>query len=263
MERATTLTPAHPGLVTTAILATMTSASEPPDIPALPTDAVALFDLDHTLLEGDCGQLWVEYLADRGLVGAGTLRAQLHGYYRDYHAGCFDILAYTRFQLGILEQLGGAHRAARIRELWWHESLAPRLRPAACRVLEAHRARGHRVVLATATHRFLVEPVAAALAVDDLIATETSPAAGTGEHYFLGQAAFAHGKLERVRVLCASAGLRLEASAFYSDSHNDLPLLAAVGHAFAVNPDDRLAEQARAADWHILDWRMESVADMP
>jgi len=244
----------------------MTSAFEPPYIPALPTDAVALFDLDHTLLEGDCGQLWVEYLADRGLVGAGTLRAQLHDYYRDYRAGCFDILAYTRFQLGILEQLG-ADQAVRIRELWWHESLAPRLRPAACRVLEAHRARGHRVVLATATHRFLVEPVAAALAVDDLIATETWPdtgtGTGTGEHNFLGQAAFAHGKLERARVLCASAGLRLEASAFYSDSHNDLPLLAAVGHAFAVNPDERLAEQARAADWHILDWRMESVAQMP
>jgi len=225
------------------------------DLPALPVDAVALFDLDHTLLEGDCGQLWVEYLAERGLADAAGLREQLHAHYRDYREGRFDILAYTRFQIAIVERLG-SETAKLLRETWWRERLAPRLRPAARRVLEAHRARGHRLVLATATHRFLVEPVAEALGVDDLIATETCPDPYTGEHHFHGRAAFAAGKLERVRALCETAGLRLEASAFYSDSHNDLPLLAAVAHAFAVNPDEHLAERARAMDWAILDWRI-------
>jgi HAD superfamily hydrolase (TIGR01490 family) len=228
---------------------------ENPDVPALPADAIALFDLDHTLLEGDCGQLWVEYLADRGLAGTETLRSRLHAFYHDYRAGCFDILAYTRFQLAIIERLGELEARA-LREAWWQERLAPRLRPAARRVLEAHRRRGHRIGLATATHRFLVEPVAAALAVDVLIATETCTDPVTGEHHFLGLAAFAEGKLARARILCEVAGLELGASAFYSDSHHDLPLLAAVGHAYAVNPDERLAARARAASWGILDWRM-------
>lgn len=233
-----------------------------PHVPTLPPDAIALFDLDHTLLEGDCGQLWVEYLAERGLAGAAALREQLHAHYRDYREGRFDILAYTRFQIAIVERLG-TRTAEQLRETWWQEWLAPRLRPAARRVLEAHRARGHRLVLATATHRFLVEPVAEALQMDDLIATETCTDPTTGEHHFLGLAAFASGKLERARALCEAAGLRLKASAFYSDSHNDLPLLTAVGHAFAVNPDERLREQAQAADWAILDWRIDRLPGRP
>jgi len=109
--------------------------------------------------------------------------------------------------------------------------------------------------MATATHRFLVEPVADWLAVDDLIATETLQAGPARKALLSGDAAFGPGKLARARAWCEVRGISLRECAFYSDSHNDVPLLEAVRHAFAVNPDERLRRRATHAGWAVLDWR--------
>jgi HAD superfamily hydrolase (TIGR01490 family) len=222
--------------------------------PSLPPGGAALFDLDHTLLEGDCGQSWVEFLAERGLADAHGLLGRLHAYYEAYVDGRFDIVDYTRFQFSTIERLGEG-RARELRAEWWEQCLRPRLRSEGLRMVERHRALGHVVVMATATHRFLVEPVSHWLEMDDLIATETHPSTPGAEVELRGVAAFGAGKLERALEWCTARGLSLDDCAFYSDSHNDVPLLSAVRHAFAVNPDVTLREHAARAGWQVLDWR--------
>jgi HAD superfamily hydrolase (TIGR01490 family) len=214
----------------------------------------AFFDLDHTLLEGDCGQLWMEFLVARGLVDATGHRLRLAGFYADYQRGALDVHAYTRFQLGTLSGLTRT-AADTLRAEYFSQELEPRLRPAAREALLEHRARGELIVIITATNRFLAEPVAEHFEVDALIATDlkVTPEAYVAE--IEGEPAFGGGKLRRAHDWCRAESIALADCCFYSDSHNDLPLLEAVGRAVAVTPDDILGQHALKANWPALDWR--------
>jgi HAD superfamily hydrolase (TIGR01490 family) len=215
---------------------------------------LALFDLDNTLLDGDSDYLWGRFLVERGIVDAESYEAENQRFYDQYLAGSLDIHAFLRFQLKPL----GAHSRTRL-EAWREEYLASKIDPIllsrAHELLEKHRSRGDTLVIITATNRFITEPIARRFGVSHLIATEPEviDAEYTGNVH--GIPCFREGKVKRLHAWVREHAETLEDSWFYSDSHNDLPLLEQVTHPVAVDPDDRLRAQAIRRGWPVISLR--------
>jgi HAD superfamily hydrolase (TIGR01490 family) len=224
-----------------------------PTMPAWPD--LVLFDLDHTLLDGDSNQLWLGWLVERGAVPATRLAQQAEHYAR-YQAGTLDIDAYLAFHLSMLVERSVADWRP-LRDAFVAERIAPRIGPAARAAVEHHRARGDALAVVTATHDFLAEGIVVLLGAPPLVATRCEVADGRFTGRVDGVPCFAQAKPGCVRDWLAAAGRRWEdfgAVRFYSDSANDLPLLEAVSHPVVVDPDPRLAAIAVARGWPRQSW---------
>lgn len=229
--------------------------------------ALALFDLDHTLLSGDTEQLWVEFLIGRGVLDA-ALAARNDAMARAYQAG---LAAPQDFCAFFAETLAGRSPAgwAPLRDAFMDEVVRPRIPDAARGLLLQHRRCGDVLVLTSASSRFLVEATAADLGFVHLIATELAQdAAGRFEGRTQGQLNMGEGKVVRLRSWLAErcdadADEVLAQAAFYSDSINDLPLLSAVGRPVAVDPDARLEQEARARQWPVLRLPRHTLSETP
>jgi len=214
---------------------------------------LALFDLDNTLLAGDSDHSWGEFLCQRGLVDASEYQARNDAFYADYCAGKLDVVAYQNFSQAIL----GRHEMAQLAQ-WHREFMAEVIEPIILAKGEAllaeHRAAGDKLVIITATNRFVTAPIAERLGVETLIATECGMQDGRYSGQITGTPCYQHGKVLRLQQWLAETGHSLEDSYFYSDSRNDLPLLQQVPHPHAVNPDSTLRAHAEQAGWDILTW---------
>lgn len=218
---------------------------------------LALFDLDHTLLDGDSDVLWCEFLMQRGVLDRAVFEPRNRQMEADYQAGTVSAQAFCEFYVGTLAGRTAAEWQP-LREAFLAEWIAPRLLPAGRECIERHRRAGDELVLTTATNRVLTELTAAALGIEHLLATECETGADgryTGE--VVGTLNMREGKVTRLRTWLAARGRTLdtEDSVFYSDSINDLPLLAAVREAIAVDPDPRLAHEAARRGWAVQRWR--------
>ncbi len=132
------------------------------------------------------------------------------------------------------------------------ETVEPIIYAEALDLIEAHRAAGYKVYLVSASPEEIVEPLAEHLGVDGCIATR---AVVDDEGRYAGEMEFyAYGpfKAEAMRTLAEAEGLDLAESSAYSDSYTDLPMLEAVGHPVAVNPDRVLAKVAREREWEVM-----------
>ena len=215
---------------------------------------LAIFDLDNTLIGGDSDNLWGQFVCDRGLVNAEDFAARNDQFYRDYQAGTLDIDAYLRFALSPLvgqprEVIDGWHRD------FMTTVIEPILLPAAAALIDRHRREGHHLLIITATNEFITRPIALRLGIKDLIACEGEIVDGryTGEPR--GTPSYAYGKVTRLQAWLAQHNESIDGAWFYSDSHNDLPLLERVSHPVAVDPDDKLRAQAEQRGWEIMSLR--------
>ncbi len=222
---------------------------------------LAIFDLDNTLLAGDSDHLWGEFLVDRGLVDEQHFRDTNNRFLEDYQAGRLDIDAFLRFTLQPLAENPPERLWA-----WRHDFIETYIRPivlpAGEQLLDEHRAQGHQLMIITATNRFVTEPIAQILGVDTLLATEPEWREGryTGRH--VGTPTFQTGKVRALDEWLDRRGGRPEQSWFYSDSHNDLPLLEQVDYPVAVDPDPVLRDTALKREWPVISLRdHETVAD--
>lgn len=212
---------------------------------------LALFDLDNTLLDGDSDYLWGEYLVERGIVDGDWYRRENDRFYEDYKAGTLDIRAFLEFALSPL----AAHPRAQLeswRSEFLEEKIMPRIGSDALRLVDRHRNRDELPLIITATNRFVTEPIAQLFGIDHLLATEPEILRGEYTGRVAGTPCFREGKLTRLRAWLEGQPARLEDACFYSDSSNDLPLLEAVAHPVAVNPDPTLAEIARERGWPVM-----------
>lgn len=215
---------------------------------------LALFDLDNTLLAGDSDHVWGEFLCRHGIVDATAYKARNDAFYQDYLAGELDVLAYQNF----CQELLGRSEMAQLQE-WHRQFMAEFIEPIVLAKGEAlvrqHHEAGDRVVIITATNRFITAPIAARLGVDTLLATECEMQGGRYTGRLTDTPCFQEGKVTRIERWLEETGQSLQGSYFYSDSRNDLPLLERVTHPVAVDPDPILREIAGQRDWDIISLR--------
>ena len=219
---------------------------------------LALFDLDGTLLDGDTDALWCEFLIDEGVLDRDRFAAENRRIVAGYASGAIAPDEYCAFYAATLAGCS-ADQWGEQRGRFIADRVLPRLGTAARALVERHRRAGDRVVLTTATNRFLTEPIAASLGIALLIATELETAHGVFTGRTRGTLNMRDGKPERLRAWLRERGAdegsmarQLNAAIFYSDSANDLPLLRAVGQAVAVDPDDVLLGVAAGSAWPVL-----------
>lgn len=220
---------------------------------------LALFDLDHTLIPTDSDHEWGRFMVKLGIVDADTFMRDVDRFYADYKAGQLDIHAYLETMLTPLAKHSRAQLAA-WHEQFMHEVIRPALVPGALELVRRHQDAGDLCCIVTATNEFITRPIADAFGVKMLIASEVEtldgqphgPLTGRGT----GTPSYREGKIVRVQTWLASLGKTLadfEHSYFYSDSHNDIPLLASVTDPIATNPDATLRAHAEAKGWRIFD----------
>jgi HAD superfamily hydrolase (TIGR01490 family) len=213
---------------------------------------LALFDLDNTLLAGDSDFEWAQYLIDRGVLDREAYEARNQQFYDQYKAGTLDIHEFLDFQLkplsrhprGVLDQWHADYMRTRI---------LPMIRDSARALVDSHR--GETRVLITATNSFVTAPIAREFGIEHLIATDPEERDGSFTGGVHGVPCFREGKVTRLEAWLASRGYDIKKiikSTFYSDSHNDLPLLERVSHPVAVDPDPALRAQAEARGWPVL-----------
>lgn len=216
---------------------------------------LALFDLDGTLIERDSDHAFGEFMVRLGWADGGEFKRRNDEFYQQYLHGGLDMVAYVDFATSPWRGRPLAEAQA-ARERFMHEVVQPMLTPAARALVQGHQQAGDRVVIVTATNDFVTRPIAQALGVQELIATELERGAdGRCTGRIQGVPAFREGKVTRVQQWLAAQGLgweHLHHSVFYSDSANDLPLLERVAEPVATNPGAALEAVARQRGWRIL-----------
>ena len=218
---------------------------------------LALFDLDNTLLACDSDYEWGQFLVDRGVLERAEYEAQNAAFYEQYKAGTLDIHEFLGFALRPL-----AEHAPEDLARWHAEFMAARIRPAisakARALVRRHLDAGDLCAVVTATNSFVTGPIAREFGVLHLVATEPEQAGGRFTGRVAGIPCFRQGKIARVEAWLAAQGRVLgdfAQSSFYSDSHNDLPLLERVSRPVAVDPDDQLAAEAGRRGWPVISLR--------
>lgn len=222
---------------------------------------LAIFDLDNTLLGGDSDHLWGQFLVARGVVNEDSYEAENERFYRAYLDGTLDVHAFLRFALRPLKQydLETLHAW---REQFLEERIRPIVLPSARELLQLHSERGDQLLIITATNSFVTTPIARELGVRELLATEPEMHDGRFTGEVVGTPCFQSGKVKRLRQWLDAQEIAFERQWFYSDSANDIPLLSHVDHAVAVDPDERLAAEARRRGWPVASLRRESGRDV-
>lgn len=216
--------------------------------------ALAIFDLDNTLISGDSDHGWGEFLVAQGLVDADLFSEKNDYYFQQYQLGKLNIHEYLEFSLEPLTQ-HPIEKLHALRAKFVKEIILPLIPQKSRDLLKAHREKGDYLLIITATNLFVTEPIAKELGVDDIIATEPEIVDGLYTGKVSGVASFQEGKVQRLTDWLAQKDLSLEGSYFYSDSRNDLPLLELVDHPVAVDADDTLLAHAKEQDWAIMTLR--------
>jgi len=218
---------------------------------------LVLFDLDNTLLSGDSDYEWAQFLIGRGVLDRERYEAANDEFFRQYQAGTLDIHEFLDHQLAPLARYPRAELDA-----WHAEFMAAKVRPMigerSRELVAGHLRAGALCAIVTATNSFVTAPIAREFGVGHLIATEPEVRAGSFTGKVAGTPCFREGKVVRLEQWLAALGRTLEdfaASSFYSDSHNDLPLLERVTRPVAVDPDDTLRRVAGSRGWPILSLR--------
>lgn len=215
---------------------------------------LAIFDLDNTLLGGDSDYLWGRFLVRHGLVDGELFERENQRFYDEYKAGTLDIHEFLRFSLRPLSR-HDADTLARWHADFMEEMIRPIMLPKAKALLQRHREEGRKLVIITATNRFVTAPIAQAFGVDALLATDPEQHEGRYTGEVSGVPCFQDGKVRRLDAWLGENGHSLAGSWFYSDSHNDLPLLEKVENPVAVDPDPTLEARARERGWEIVSLR--------
>jgi len=217
---------------------------------------LAIFDLDNTLIRGDSDHAWGQFLVDQGLVDAAQVGSANDYFLAQYQAGSLNIDEYLNFALAFLAGKS-PQELAPLQRQFMTEVIEPMVLPQALELIEHHRTLGHQLLIITATNRFVTEPIAQRLGIEQLIACEAELTGGRYTGKATGTPSFGQGKVVRLEQWLIDQDASLDGAWFYSDSRNDLPLLERVDHPIAVNPDDTLRDVAQKNAWTILDLRKQ------
>lgn len=216
---------------------------------------LAIFDLDNTLLAGDSDHGWGEFIISQGLVDAEQYRQQNDRFYQDYLNGELDIHAYQSFCLKQLARFEPEHLKALLKH-FVDDTVETMISKKSEQLIASHRDQNHKLLIITATNEIITRPIAERLGISVLIATEAECKQGHPTGKVKGTPSYAGGKIERLdQWLAEHPEHTLEDSYFYSDSHNDIPLLKYVDHPYVVDPDETLLAYAKEKHWPVISLR--------
>ncbi len=216
--------------------------------------ALAIFDLDNTLLNGDSDYLWGQFLAQQGRVDAKHYEKENQRFYDEYVAGTLDIFEFLEFSLAPLSQMDMSE-LAELHNRFMDECIRPVITAKSRALIQQHVDQNDTLLIITATNLFITAPIAEELGIPNILATDPEIIDNryTGKVY--GTPCFKEGKVERLTTWLKETGDNLADSYFYSDSHNDLPLLGLVKKPIAVDPDETLRSHAEMKGWDIISLR--------
>lgn len=211
---------------------------------------LALFDLDNTLLSGDSDYEWGQFLVQKKLVDAKAYEIANLRFYEQYKQGVLDIYEWSAFTFQPLSE-HSMEELALLHKEYMQQVIQPFMGDIAKSVIEHHGQQGHTLMVITATNSFITRPIVEAFGIEHLIATESKIINERYSTEIEGIPSFNHGKVKRLDAWLKQNNESLQGSYFYSDSHNDLPLLEKVDHPIAVDPDEKLTEIAKQRGWKI------------
>lgn len=212
---------------------------------------LALFDLDNTILAGDSDYNWSRFLIQEGYLDGAIHAEKNEKFYADYKAGTLDIFAFVEFQF---KPLARNPRTVlnQLLKKYVEEVIKPMITEKARALVKRHQDEGDLIIVITATNSFITKPIAELFGIENLIGTDPEEKEGEFTGKVSGVPSFKEGKVTRLEAWLKGKNLSLasfENSYFYSDSHNDLPLMQKVTHPVAVDSDDVLSEYAKSKGW--------------
>ena len=212
---------------------------------------LAIFDLDNTLLDGDSDYLWGQFLSQQGLVDSAFYEKENQRFYDEYVAGTLDIFEFLEFSLAPLSQI----KMSKLTELhhqFMDECIRPAITTKSRALIQEHMDKNDTLLIITATNLFITAPIAKELGIQNILATTPEVIDNQYTGKVFGTPCFKEGKVERLKIWLKETGDNLADSCFYSDSHNDLPLLEMVTKSIAVDPDETLRSHAQMKGWDII-----------
>jgi HAD superfamily hydrolase (TIGR01490 family) len=212
---------------------------------------LALFDLDNTILAGDSDYNWSRFLIQEGYLDGAIHAEKNEKFYADYKAGTLDICAFVEFQFKPLARNPRALLNQLLKK-YVEEVIKPMITEKARVLVKRHQEEGDLIIVITATNSFITKPIAELFGIENLIGTDPEEKEGEFTGKVSGLPSFKEGKVTRLEAWLKGKNLSLasfEKSYFYSDSHNDLPLMQKVTHPVAVDSDDVLSEYAKSKGW--------------
>jgi HAD superfamily hydrolase (TIGR01490 family) len=218
---------------------------------------LALFDLDNTILAGDSDYNWSRFLIQEGYLDGEVHAEKNEKFYADYKAGTLDIYAFVEFQFRPLAR-NPRSVLNQLLKKYVEEVIKPMITHKAYALVRKHHEEGDLLIVITATNSFITKPIAALFGIENLIGTDPEEKEGEFTGKVSGLPSFKEGKVTRLEAWLKNKNLSLvdfKKSYFYSDSHNDLPLMQKVTHPIAVDADDILTEYAKSKGWPLISLR--------
>jgi HAD superfamily hydrolase (TIGR01490 family) len=216
--------------------------------------SLAIFDLDNTLIADDSDYLWGQFLVDQGIVDKSYYESANVKFYDQYKQGTLDIIEFLRFSLKPLAD-NYPDQLYKWRAQFIEQAIRPLLLESAQQLIDKHKQQGDTLLVITATNRFVTEPIVQLYGIENLLATTPEFIAGRYTGGFVDIPCFQEGKVKLLEAWLKDSPETMDGSWFYSDSHNDLPLLKLVDHPVAVDPDEKLTKFANESNWPIISLR--------
>ena len=216
---------------------------------------LAIFDLDNTLIGGDSDYLWGEFLCDEGIITDRESFQKMNDYfYHQYEIGELDIYAWAEFSFKVLSE-HSFDKLNQLRKDFMETKIRPIFLEKAQNCIDNHKKNGDSVLVITASNTFVTQPIVEMYGIENLLATEPEFVSGRFTGKVSGIPCFQSGKIDNLMPWLETNNENLIGSYFYSDSHNDLPLLELVDNPVAINGDPILMVAANENGWKNLDWR--------
>jgi HAD superfamily hydrolase (TIGR01490 family) len=215
--------------------------------------ALVIFDLDDTLIHGDCATLWSEQMGRLGWVDGESFMRRNDELMAAYSRGELAMEDFMDFSLEPM--IGRApEEIEHLVEPWVEDVIEPLIYSEATKTIARHRQNGDRILVISASGTHLVKPIAARIGIDEVLGIELDVAHGVYSGKTTGVLTYREGKITRLMEWLEQEGEHLDGAYFYSDSRNDLPLLLKVENPQVVNPDPVLRAHAEQAGWPIHHW---------
>ena len=216
---------------------------------------LAIFDLDNTLIGGDSDYLWGEFLCDEGIISDKDSFQKMNDYfYQQYEIGKLDIYAWAEFSFKVLTEFS-LNELNKLRQEFIDTKIRPIFLEKAQNCIDTHKKNGDTVIVITASNTFITKPIVEMYGIKHLLATEPEFKSGRFTGKVSGIPCFQSGKIDNLMPWLENHNASLNGSYFYSDSHNDLPLLELVDNPIAVNSDKVLTSVAEEKGWQVFNWR--------